>query len=124
MMRVNRLGIALQVAFQALVALGMAVGATILLQRAGTIAMLSALLVLLTLFFFVALALLRALPVRRTYRYYRGDPNWRPPRDPRPGGPRRFPPWPDAGGVREPRRPFPQAMPPRAVAVEPDPAEH
>jgi hypothetical protein len=124
MMRVNRLGVALQVAFQALLALGMAVGATILLQRAGTMALLSALLVLLTLFFFAALALLRALPVRRSYRYRRGDQNWRPPRGPRPVGPRRFPPWPDFGGVREPRRPFPPGIPPRAAAAEPEPAEH
>lgn len=127
-MRVNGVGVALQVALQALLALGMAVGVAILLQRAGAVAVLSALLVLLTLFFFFALALVRALPARRQYRRRgppRGTSRW-PPQPPPGFGPLQPG---DFGGVREPRRPIPPGMPPRTVAaepdlVEPDPAEH
>jgi len=111
-MRVNRAGAALQALLQAILALALAAGASALLLRAGSMAMLTALLVLLTLFFFAALTLLRGLLSIR--RFQLGGRGGRGPRGPGPGG------WP--GGVREPRRTFPPRMPPRAAAAEPDTA--
>jgi hypothetical protein len=118
-MRVSWAGTAVQVGLQALVALALAAGASYLLRLAGTMAMLTALLVLFTLLFFAVLTLLRVAAVQRFGRFGRGPR----PRGPRPRGPRPRPPWRgpgDLGGTREPRRPFPPGMPPREVAAEPD----
>lgn len=100
---------------QAIVAIALAFGVGFLLRLAGPSAMFIALVVLLTLLFFFALAILRGVlanvTFRRQYGFGRGPggpgagPRW---------GPRRGPPRP--GGVREPRRPFPPGMPPREAA--------
>jgi hypothetical protein len=113
-MRLTWLGVVLQV----VVALCLASGVSLLLLRAGPVPMLAALLVQFTLLFFVLLSILRAtLTARRLRRHMQGGgwPGGPGPRGPRPDG------WPrDLGGTREPRRPFPPHMPPRAAAAEPE----
>ena len=98
----------------AVVALALASGVSLLLRLAGPTAMFIALFVLLALFFFVALVILSAVPLRTI----RGGPDFGGGPGRGPGlGPR--PPYPS--GTREPRRPFPPRMPPREAAAEFDP---
>jgi hypothetical protein len=97
----------------------LSVGASVGLQRAGEIAQIVVLFVLLTLAFFVAINLLLSVPIRRS-RFgmppdggrgrIRGG-GWDP--SGRGNG------W-DTSGTREPRRPRPPLMPSRAEALDPD----
>ena len=98
----------------AVIALVLASGISLLLRLAGPTAMFISLFVLLALFFFVAFAILRAIPVRTIQRGpgFGAGPVGGPGRGPRPLYP---------GGTREPRRPFPPRMPPRESASEFDP---
>jgi hypothetical protein len=97
----------------------LSVGASMGLQRAGEIAQVAVLYVLLTLAFFVAINLLLSVPVRRS-RF--GMPPGRGRGGIRGGGwdpSGRSNGW-DTGGTREPRRPRPPLMPSRAEALDPD----
>lgn len=100
---------------QAIVAIALAFGVGLLLRLAGPSAMFIALVVLLTLLFFFALAILRGVLAGRAFRRRNGFGGFG--RGPG-GGPRGRPPFP--GGSREPRRPFPPRMPPREAAAELD----
>ena len=95
----------------------LSVGASVGLQRAGEMAQVVVLFVLLTLAFFVAINLLQAVALRPR--------PWTPPGRGRgrirggwdPSG--RGNGW-DTSGTREPRRPRPPLMPSRAEALDPD----
>ncbi len=103
---------AASVVAQAVVALALASGASLLLRLAGPTALFIAVFVLLTLLFFFGLAILRgalaARALRRGHGFGGGPPRGRGPRPPYPGG------------AREPRRPFRPGMPPREAAAELD----
>lgn len=101
---------------QAIIAVLLGVAATLLVRLAGTTAMTVVLAVLLVLFFFALLTIVRVVPVRHGYgpggRFRRRDGGG--PRNGGGGG---------SGGVREPRRPRWPGWPPREAEAEPEGAE-
>jgi hypothetical protein len=108
---------------QALVAIVLGVGATLVVLAVGRVVTVAALLVLFSLVSFALLGIARVVAVNQRFRFRR---RWRfgrgsGPRGPDDGG------WGggDGGsGVREPRRPRWPFRPPRAAAVEPEQTTH
>ncbi|HEX6799670.1 MAG TPA: hypothetical protein VF116_18320 [Ktedonobacterales bacterium] len=107
-------------AVQAAVALLLGVAATLLVLLAGRIVTTIVLGLLLALFFYAVLTMLRVVPVRRWF-----GPGGRFRFQRRGGGPRNGGLGGGGGsaGVREPRRPRWPGFPPRAAEAEPEGAE-
>lgn len=108
---------------QALVAIALGVGATLVVLAAGHVATVAALVMLFSLVSFALLGIIRAVAVGQRFRFRR---RWRFGRG---SGPRGRPNggWGDGdggSGVREPRRPRWPFRPPRAAAAEPEQTTH